>query len=279
MKPQFNYFYDDNHVRYNLVSTNGKENFNWLFLPGGPGVDSSYFLDLLQVIQIPGNVWLIDLPGNGSHEVKQDNFDTWMDIFLPTIRRFDNPILVGHSFGGELPLLFPALEDILSGLVLFNTSPCLWWEEAAARAKELNLPDLSLEMQIFIENPTQETFNQALLACAPYYFPEETLAIGKKMLSDLPVNFHAAVWWLRKAVEINFNAKWVPKNVPTLIIGAEFDAITPFSLFIKDGRFNRDNIVQHLIHNAGHFPWLEKPKEIKELFTNFLPYINKRDLQ
>lgn len=279
MQPQFNFFYDDNHVRYNLVSTNGKEKLNWLFFPGGPGADSSYFLDLLQTIQIPGNVWLIDLPGNGSHAVKQDNFDIWLDIFLPTIRRFDNPVLVGHSFGGQLPLLYPDLEDILSGLVLFNTSPCLWLEEAVAMAKELKLPDLSLEMQVFTENPTQETFNEALSACVPYYFPEETLAIGKKMLSDLPVNFHPAVWWQKKAIEINFNAKWIPQNVPTLVIGAEFDAITPFSLFIKDKRFDRTNIIKHLIPHAGHFPWLEKPEEVKELFRNFLTSINKQTLR
>ena len=43
MQPKFNYFYDDNHVRYNLVATNGKEKLNWLFFPGGPGADSSYF--------------------------------------------------------------------------------------------------------------------------------------------------------------------------------------------------------------------------------------------
>ena len=270
-----NYFYDDNHVRYNLVSTNGKEKFNWLFFPGGPGADSCYFLDLVQILQLPGNAWLIDLPGNGNHAVQQDNFDTWLDIFLPTIKRFDNPIIVGHSFGGQLPLLFPELEDILAGLVLCNTAPCLWLEAAVDMAKELQLPDLSLEMQIFTENPTQETFNQALLACVPYYFPKETLAIGKKMLSGLPINFHPAVWWQRKVIENNFDAKWIPKHVPTLILGAEFDAITPFSLFIKDTRFDRDNMFKHLIHDAGHFPWLEKPEEIKKLFRDFLTCIDQ----
>lgn len=155
----------------------------------------------------------------------------------------------------------------------------MWLEEAIAMAQKLKLPDLSLEMQTFTENPTQETFNQALSACVPYYFPEETLAIGKKILNDLPVTFQPAVWWQRKAIEINYNAKWIPQNVPTLIIGAEFDAITPFSLFIKDKRFDRDNIIKHHIHNAGHFPWLEKPEEIKELFRNFLIHINKQALR
>lgn len=275
MRSQFNYFYDDNHVRYNLVSTNGVENINWLFFPGGPGADSSYFLNLLQIVQAPGNVWLIDFPGNGSHTVKQNNFDTWLDIFLPTIQRFDNPILVGHSFGGQMPLLFPALEDILLGLIIFNASPCLWLEEAVAMAQVLNLPDLSLEMQAFSENPNQETFNKALSACTPYYFPEKTLAIGKKTLSDLAINFQPAVWWQRKAVEINFNATWIPQNIPTLIVGAEFDAITPFSLFSKDTRFERNNITKHLIQDAGHFPWLDQPEEVKELFRTFLTRIHK----
>lgn len=152
---------------------------------------------------------MIDLPSNGSHTIPYENFDQWLDIFLPTIKRFDNPIIVCHSFGGMLLLLYPELENILSGLIILNSAPCLWLEEVRKKAKDLDLPDLSLEMQIFTENPTQKTFNQALAACMPYYFPKESLAIGPEKLLKLPFNFMPAVWWQRKVIETNFQAKWI----------------------------------------------------------------------
>ena len=50
------YLYDLNSVRYALVkSTPGKILFNWLFVPGGPGADSVYFLDLIRKLHLPGN--------------------------------------------------------------------------------------------------------------------------------------------------------------------------------------------------------------------------------
>jgi len=64
-----NYFYDGNSVRYQLVKTNpGHIVYNWLFVPGGPGVDSNYFLTLIEELDVPGNFWLIDLPANGSNK-------------------------------------------------------------------------------------------------------------------------------------------------------------------------------------------------------------------
>jgi pimeloyl-ACP methyl ester carboxylesterase len=267
---QPNYSYDKNQVRFNLISTHSEKSINWLFFPGGPGADSSYLFDLANILNLPGNVWLIDLPGNGTHTIPYENFDQWLDIFLPTIKKFDDPVIVGHSFGGMLPLLYPELENILSGLIILNSAPCLWLEEAGKKAEDLNLPDLSLEMQIFTENPTQETFNQALAACMPYYFPKESLAIGREKLLKVPFNFMPAVWWQRKAIETNFQAKWIPEQVPTLIVSAEFDAICPSILFMEDKRFERPNISKQYIEKAGHMPWVERPSEIKVLFENFL---------
>ena len=257
-------------MRFNLISTRGKAGFNWLFFPGGPGADSSYFFDLVELLNLEGNVWLVDLPGNGSHTIPYAHFDQWLDIFLSTITQFDNPIVVGHSFGGMLPLLYPELEHILSGLVILNSSPSLWLEEAVKKAAELNLPDLSLEMQLFTENPNQTTFKQALEACIPYYFTQESLALGREKLLDLAFNYAPAVWWQRKVIEMNYKAQWVPERVPTLIVSAEFDAICPSTLFLEDKRFERSNIVFHYIKNAGHMPWLEKPDAIKNAFESFM---------
>jgi len=269
-----NYFYDENFVRYQLVKTNpGAVINNWIFLSGGPGIDSYYFLSLIEELDMPGNFWLIDLPANGSNvsdKIPADyHFENWGDYFLSSIQKFQNPIYVGHSFGGMFPLLFPELEQLLTGFIILNSAPSLWLEEAEKCAKENNLPSLEKPMSEFDKNPSPATSKAALLACAPYYFPKDILEIGKKLLEELPFNYFAAIWWLRKASETNFKATWVPQNVPTLILGGSHDFITPYSLFEKDTRFLRKNITMKKIQNAGHLPWLNQMAEVKTAFKKF----------
>lgn len=265
------YLYDVNHVRYELYQTNKGKNYNWLFFPGGPGADSSYLRSLVDELSLPGNVWLIDLPGNGSNieDSLLIDYDQWADFFLKIIKQFDNPVLVGHSFGGMFPLLFPELENHLKGFVILNSTPTLWLEETATYSKQFDLPDLSEKMGDFAKNPTQATFNAALEVCMPYYFPPASLEKGKAWLSQIACQWQPAVWWLNKAIESNFSAKWIPQNVPTLIIGSKYDCICPFSLFKNDARFHRKNIQLLFIENGGHCPWIESPAILRKAFAKF----------
>ena len=263
-----NYLYDSNHVRYELYETQEGKPYNWLFFPGGPGADSSYLRSLVDELDLPGNVWLIDLPGNGSNSCAEysEDYEPWITLFPAVIQRFDNPILVGHSFGGMFPLLFPELENYLKGFVILNSAPTLWLEEAVSYSKQFGLPDLSKEMQEFTVAPSPETFKIALDACMPYYFPKHTLERGKELIFQFPLHYKPAVWWQKWAVASNFSAKWVPQKVPTLIIGSKYDCICPFSLFQNDERFRRSNIELLYIEDAGHFIWIENPAVTKDAF-------------
>lgn len=266
------YLYDANQVRYELYQANGGQPYNWLFFPGGPGSDSIYLHSLIDELKLPGNVWLVDLPGSGSNIQGgfSENFDQWMVIFPEIIKQFDHPVLVGHSFGGMFPLLFPEIEEYLKGFVILHSSPVLWTEEATTYAKQFGLPDFSREIQAFILNPNQETFEAALSVCMPYYFPKETLEKGKKMFSQGAFQYQPAIWWLKKSIELNFSAEWIPQKIPTLIVGGKYDCICPFSLFEKDERFKRDNIELFFIENAGHAGWIENPDAVRTAFEQFI---------
>jgi pimeloyl-ACP methyl ester carboxylesterase len=120
-----NYLYDLDQVRYELYQTNEGMNYNWLFFPGGAGLDSSYLRSLVDELNLPGNIWLIDLPGNGGNiqDSFSENYDRWIEIYSRIFGQFDNPILVGHSFGGMFPLLFSELETHLKGFIILNSAP------------------------------------------------------------------------------------------------------------------------------------------------------------
>lgn len=272
-----NYVYDANHVRYELVATHEGRPYNWLFLPGGPGGDSRYLLSLVNLLELPGNVWLIDFPGNGDNLEgipAEYDFDSWFDIFLPTIKKFANPIVVGHSFGGMFPLCFPELEEQLKGFVILNSAPSLWFESQSAHSA--HLPDVSKEEREFAQNPSDLTYKALLDVCLPYYFATEKLDIGKVIFS-VPCHFRPAIWWQRKALEINFSAKWVPQQVPTLIIGGTEDCICPFSLFQQDARFTRSNIEMINVEAGWHLPWVENPEAVKSAFKKFCSQLDNSE--
>lgn len=268
-----NYTYDESGIRYELYQSNGNHTYNWLFFPGGPGADSRYLKSLIDLLDLPGDIWLIDLPGNGDNlnTISESyDYDEWYNIFMPMVKKFNNPVFVGHSFGGMFPLMFPELEKYLKGFVILNSAPSLWLKEAVAYSQQFSLPDLTSEMQAFIEKPNQQTFEIALDACMPYYFPKESLEKGRAFLKDVPCHYKPAVWWQRKVIEINFSATWIPQNLPVWIVGAKFDCICPYTLFEKDKRFNRPNITRLFVKNGGHLPWIESPKIIQQEFKQFV---------
>lgn len=154
--------------------------------------------------------------------------------------------------------------------VILNAAPALWLEEEVAYSKQFDLPDLSKEMKEFTLNPNRETFKAALNACMPYYFPQKTIEKGRRLLSQVPFPYEPAVWWQRKAIELNFSAKWIPQKIPTLIIGSKYDCICPFSLFDKDKRFSRPNVELLFVEDAGHMIWVENPLAARDAFKRII---------
>lgn len=271
------YLYDQNNIRCNLIQSKNGKAINWLFVPGGAGIDSRYLKSLVKNLELPGNVWLIDLPGGGDHILGVDpnyDYDRWFDIFKDLVERFDNPVLVGHSFGAMLGLLIPELENKLVSFVALNSSPSLWMEVAAKAAIAANKPDLTEEMDAFVKNPCQETFITALEACFPYYFTDSSMKQGVELFRDLPFPYKTAVWCQNKLVGINYSAKWAPETLPMLIISGTEDYICHYSIFRNDVRFQAPNVIFELIDGAGHFPWLEKPREVANAFAKLIKRID-----
>lgn len=74
---------------------------------------------------------------------------------------------------------------------------------------------------------------------------------------------------MNKIALAGYTAIWVPKKVPTLIIGNEYDFMTPFEIFQSDSRFLRSNIKFVEIKEAGHFNWMDNPDAVKAAFQMY----------
>lgn len=269
-----NYFYDENCTRYQLVkSIPGDTLYNWLFLPGGPGIDTDYFLDLINTLDVAGNYWLIDLPENGSNtsgdSPENSTFEQWGHYLLAGIKKFDHAILVGHSFGGYFPLFLPQLENLLKGFIILNSVPTAESEEFEKCVIENKLPSREDSIKKFLDNPTLETIKSHYLMGTSYAFTPAYLEKGKNLVDNLSYSVPVSYWWYTEGYQQYKNITWIPKKVPVLIVGASHDFVTPSIIFKQDTRFHQANIKMIDISDAGHFPWVEQPLLVKEAFKMF----------
>lgn len=160
------------------------------------------------------------------------------------------------------------LKGHIIGAAILSSAPSYWKHEAVEYAKQFDVPDLTKELPDLIQNPCQEMFDIALAACMSYYFHKDYLKEGSEYLLSMPFNYKAAVWWQNYAVNSLYDTKWVP-DVPTLILGGEYDCICTFKMFREDSCFNQPHVELVYCEKAGHAPWFEQPAQVREAFERF----------
>ncbi len=254
-----------------LRAYEASEGLNWLFLPGGPGLGSESLLPLVKALRLPGSIWLLDLPGDGSNVVPgcPDAISRWPQALLEAARLFERPLLAAHSTGGMFALSLPELEPLLRGLILLDSAPDAGWQKHfAAEIKRRPVPGLKALKDEYDRNPSNRTLQALTAASAPYLFTSQSLQEGQRFLSALPYQAEACRW-SEQHFDATYRAKWVPESIPALILAGEEDCLTPLKLFQNEKRFHRKNIHFQSIPNAAHFPWMENPIEVARAFSAF----------
>ena len=255
-------------ARLRLIRSNAGEKLNWLFLPAGPGFDSSYFLSFTVDLPIAGNIWHLDLPGNGSNVRDNVDYSTWQSSLTEAVKSLHNVILVAHSFGAIFTLCNPDLESELVGLVLLNGASVPWSEAVARIAREKQLPSLDKTKQYYDNDRSDATFKRFSLAAAEYFFTPDDAEQGREILQQT-VMAHAPFDWAVAEILPNYEACWIPSELPTLVIGGEHDYTTPFELMQNDPRMQRENIELYCIKDASHFPWIQQKQLLIDSLVRF----------
>lgn len=270
-------FWTQSRARLQLFSSSEEGNLNWLFLPGGPGLGAESLLPLLKILQLTGKLWLLDLPGDGSNTTSnnQESFTSWPVALIEAAKSFTHVVLVAHSTGGMYALSLPELEKHLEGLILLDSAPDATWQILfAERIKKQPVPGLQALQETYEKNPSNEALKALTLASAPYLFTKSGRSAGVESLRSLPYNYETCQW-SETHFDRTYQAKWIPKTIPTLILAGEEDQITPLKLFRNDKRFSQKNITIKSIKGAAHYPWIENPAEVGEAFNFYVNQLRK----
>jgi len=164
-------------------------------------------------------------------------------------------------------LSVPALDELLAGLVLISTAPNAQWRPAFAQMTQENpLPEVD----------AAENLLDMCVASAPWNFTSGFVEQGREFLGRMPYN-PAPV----QSSEINFDdvysATWWPATIPTLILSGAEDRIVIQDLWAEP-TYTGANVIRRIIDGAAHFPWIERPAEVRSAFRELVTSIqNTRD--
>ena len=254
---------------YRIRPISSHTGYTWIFLPGGPGLGSEYLEPLAKDLNLPGSTLVVDFPKDGSNTEGRLHFDYWKKGLIDLVTHYDKPILVTHSFSGMFALDTPELEPFLKGLVLMNTTTGnTFFEHVSKMQKEHQLPDLVPAAAEYHLNPSTETYRAFWNSYKHYCFTAEELSLGEEIIPLFAFNndsYHYAI----EHFYANYQCRWLPK-IPTLSIAIQDDYICHSQIFTEDPLFQQKNIVNKIIKNAGHCPWLLQINELRSCFNEFI---------
>lgn len=266
-----NIIYTPLKARLRLVKSNAAKPYNWIFLPGGPGLGSESLAILTDALDLPGSMWYLDLPNDGSN-IQGDGdycFEHWSAALVEAVRTLDTVILVAHSTGGMYALATPALKEILYGIVIMDSSPDASWQKGfMGYVNKHPLPEVQRLEKIYACHPTNENLKRLTLASLAYIVAEDKISSVTTFFENLPYNAKACNWSAQH-FDQTYKAEWIPDTIPALIFAGEQDRITPLDLFVQDHEFHRKNISMKIIDRAGHYPWIENMKQVVLVFEEF----------
>ncbi|MDR3477216.1 MAG: alpha/beta hydrolase [Gammaproteobacteria bacterium] len=263
---------------YRINQISHAPGYNWLFLPGGPGLGSEYLIAHCKKLKLPGTITVLDFPKDGTNEQGILGIQHWQEGLVDLLKNFHRPILVTHSFSGMLVLSMPDIEKHLAGLVLMNTTTVnSFFEHVSAMRDKHQLPDLLPAASAYHLNPSNQTYREFWDTYKYYCFTADEMAEGEKIIPLFAFNnesYHYAITHFF----MNYSCKWHPTTIPLMTITSENDFICPPLIFKQDKRFQSHNVINKVIIKAGHCPWLIYFDAVQECFNEYIEKLNSPDI-
>lgn len=235
---------------------NGDENI--VILPGFGDTRKTfdYMIDALKKYY---TVYIIDFPGFGqsnfpNRDLTIYDYTNLIKDFLTTLN-IDNPILIGHSFGGRVIITLTGYYNFkVKKVILIDSAGIKPKKKLFSRIKQI-VYKLLKRLKCFIPKKHKKRYLNKLLAL---FASSDFLMIDEKMRNSF------------KNV-INENLFPYLKNIDceTLLIWGEKDFDTPLSDGVKMNKEIKDSGLV-VIEGTSHFCYLEKPYIINRIIINFI---------
>ncbi|MEO7067295.1 MAG: alpha/beta hydrolase [Rhodanobacter sp.] len=242
---------------------------NWLLLPGGPGIGSESLHELADAMDVPGTIWLVDLPGDGSNTAQQDNpFSGWPQVLAEAAAAVSNAVYVGHSTGGMYLLATPQLKGLVRGLALLDTAPdSTWQSEFMEMMQDHPLPAFDRAAAEYARDKSIANLTVLTVAAAEWSFTSPALDVGRALFARMPYSSDA-VEWSDANFDRTYKALWWPADIPVLRLWGDSDQIVSQRAW-TGAEYNGQNVMLRPIPRAGHFPWIDNPAAVTEAFKAF----------
>lgn len=244
------YIYDNIKINYDILGMGPP-----LILLHGWGTNYHTFDDVCKYLKSDYTIYLIDLPGFGKsdepkHVYNLSNYVHFLCTFITELQ-IDNPIILGHSFGGRIAIKYASISKNINKLILVDSAGI---KKRLSFKKRISILKYKYLKWYYKKNKDITKYNQL------------TATTGS---SDYLASSNIMKGTLSKVIKENLKKNLKKIQVETLIIWGRDDKETPY----------RDAIIMKMcIPNAGlvtfddvgHFPYLERKNYFKVVIKNYL---------
>lgn len=237
-------------ISYNALNRDGKRAL--VFLHGWRS-EGFVWKDIADKINNQGfAVYMLDLPGFGGSPEPKNPFSVqdYADVVAEFIKKLklNNVILIGHSFGGRIAIKLSAVyPNLIEKIALVDSAG-------------------------LAENKSKGVSFLAKIA-KPFFKPSFMKGPREKIYKKIGAEDYVATPQLKetflKVINEDLSENLAQINKPTLIIWGEDDKDTPLGVAkIMNEKIKNSKLV--VLKEAGHFSFLDKPKEFFEELTKFI---------
>jgi len=219
---------------------------------------------------------LVDFIDQGKTEKAKEYYT--QDIQVELLRglfehlNFDKVHLLGVSYGGEVAIKFALkYQEKLYSLTLSNTT-------SYTNHMLKDIGESWIYATKTYDGPTFFKTTIPTIYSSQFYEENiEWLRKREKLFTKLFTQewYDAFIRLVRSAESLNVTDELYKIKIPTLIIGSEFDIITPIR-FQEEINKRIENSKFVIIKNAGHASMYEKPYEFTSIVLGFLKTYDKK---
>lgn len=224
----------------------------------GWGCDLSIWKGVQEHLEQDFRVTSLDFPGFGesgepSAAWGMDEYAAWFDLFLKEAG-IVNPILIGHSFGGRVSLLWGSRNPVRK-MVLVDAAGVKPRRSAKYYVKIYSFKTVKRVAPILLGRKKADEI------------------IKRKREKTGSADYNAASEVMRSTLTrvVNHDLRYVMPQIsaPTLLVWGANDAATP----VRDARIMEKLIKDSglvVFEGAGHYSFLERPAQFAAILDSFL---------